>query len=142
MSAPGFDDASIVINASTSSTTYAFSSVKNTGKHNKVCVFIKSAFDLGTSAEYKFQQSQTEDPAGDWYSLPIVNYSTLTTSTDLPPEYYFTAKAFTIQHTQSAAATLLGPYEVTIAMPYFRVAYKLTGAGTLTSTVTLTRIIV
>lgn len=143
MSAPGFFDATTVFNSTTTSNSYAFSSIVNTGKNNKICVFINSNLGAGlTSAEYKFQQSFSNDPAGEWFDLPIVNYSTLTTSADTPAEYYLTSKSFTQSLTAGAGQALkLGPYEITCGAPFFRVGYKASGVGTLTAKIIVTRII-
>jgi len=143
MSQPGFYDSTIVFNSTTSATTYAGSTIVPFSQKNKYCVYISSSLGAGlTSAEFKFQQGLVNDPAGEWFDYPIVNYSTLTTSSDSPPEYYLTSKAFTQSLVAGAGvAQKLGPYEITVGMPFFRVAYKASGVGTLTSKIIVTRVL-
>lgn len=143
MSQPGFYDSTIVFNSTTTSTTYVGSTIVPFSQKNKYCVYISCGLGAGlTSAEFKFQQCLTNDANGEWFDYPIVNYSTLTTSSDTPPEYYLTSKAFTQSLTSAAGQTQkLGPYEITVGMPFFRVAYKVTGGGTLTSKIIVTRIL-
>jgi len=144
MSAPGFYDYQVLLNGTTTSNSYTYSSIINTGKNNQMCVFISLSLGAGlTSAEYKFQQSLTNDPAGEWYDYPIVNYSTLTTSVDTPAEYYLTSKSFTQSLTAGAGQALkLGPFPIIVGMPFFRVGRKASGVGTLTDKLTITRIVV
>ena len=83
-----------------------------------------------TSTEFKFQQSDSADPAGLWFSYPIDDISTITTSADSPPEFYISPRAWTQSFPSTAGvAQLLGPFEVTAGKNYARVAYKITGVG-------------
>jgi len=140
MSSPGFYDYAILFNGTTSSTSYVNSNILNAGKHNKMCIFISQTLGAGlTSAEYKFQQGLLSDQSGEWFDYPIDNIATAAVSTDTPPEFYIEPQAWTQQI--KGTPILLGPFEITIGMPFFRVKYKATGAGTLTTKIIATRII-
>lgn len=138
MSAPGFYDATTLFSGVVSNTTYAYSNVLQPSNKNKICVYIINNPGAGvTSAQYKFQQSTNQVV---WYDYPIDNIATAAISADTPPELYTPAYAWTQNFTSTSAAAL-GPFELTVGMPFFRVAYKIGGAGNLTTTIVATRIL-
>lgn len=142
MPSPGFHDLVTVVNeVATNSTSYLYSNaIPIGGANNKVCFFADVNLGAGlTSVEFKFQQGQANiTDASNWFTMPIDNVATLATSADTPPEYYIVPKAWT----QSVTATdRLGPFPITVGMPFVRVAYKVTGAGTGTFTFRMSRIL-
>lgn len=141
MSSPGFYKSTVLFDSTTTSTSYVFTSALFSTEKNKICVFINNRPGAGiTSAQYKFQQSLTESASGVWYNLPIDNIGTAAVSADTPPEFYVDAQPWT-QNFSSTSNSALGPFECTVGMPWFRVAFKATGAGTLTTTITATLIL-
>ncbi len=140
MSSPGFYTSHILYNSTTTSTTYVYSDALNTGKCNKICIYIAQTLGAGlTSAEYKIQQSLTAEPSGKWFDYPIDNIAMAVVSSDTPPEFYIEPQAWTQQI--KGTPINLGPFEVTVGMPYLRVMVKVTGIGTLTTEIIATRIV-
>jgi hypothetical protein len=142
---PGFfsNETPLVASTNITNTTYSFSSAYNTGTTNQLFAFVTGTLAGGaTSFEWKIQQSLSLS-GGTWFDTPIIDAAGIITApANVNEEYVAVARAYTIRYLLAQNGNNLGPFGFSVSMPFFRLAYKITGAGTGNFNVILSRCIV
>lgn len=123
------------ISVPVTSTSYSFTDAHPVGLRNQLG-FTVTVFDLGgaTSFEFKVQGSQTESgPFNDAPFFDIANITTVSNEAVCPVRPFV--------HSMTVAQRL-GPFPVIAIYQYYRIAYKITGAGSTTAQINVVESIV
>lgn len=134
----GFNGAVFTLSATFTSTSYLYSNSENVGHCAQSALY--AAVQLGggvTSVEIKLQQGMSGS-IGPWYDYPLVDTANKVTVSN---EYVSVVKPYVLRLDANTPSLTqgVGPIAFPLLMPYFRVAYKLTGAGTAAITVIVSR---
>ncbi len=124
----GLPDIPITTSVNLTSTSYLFSDAYAAGTCVQAFLCAKATLGAGvTSVELKFQQCLSDDPTNDWYDWPLVDVANKTTVTN---EYVSIVKSYVLRIDANAVTDKLGPIPFPLLMPFFRLAFKVTGVGT------------
>lgn len=125
----------LTISTPITSTNYSFTEAHPVCLRNQLG-FAFTVFDLGgaTSVQFKIQGSQ--DPAAPFSDMPFFDVGNITTVNN---EAVCPIRPFV--HSMTAAQRL-GPIPVLGIYQYYRVAYKITGAGSTTAQIVVVESIV
>lgn len=108
-------------------TTYSFSDIYNAGDCQQISMCVKATLNVGTtSLELKLQQGISQSALDDWFDIPLLDVANKATVSN---EYVVTAKSYVVRLDASTAGNNLGPIAFPLLMPFYRLAYKVTGVG-------------
>jgi len=107
------------------STSYAFTEAFSPGTCVQASLLVEVTLGAGvTSLDLKLQQCLSSDPAAKWWDLPLADVANATT---VAGEFLVPMAPYVFSFVTTGQ--LIGSIPVPIMLPFFRVAYKVTGVG-------------
>mgnify|MGYP001482851444 CR=1 FL=1 len=127
----------ITTSVDVTSTAYLYSSPFFVGPCVQGALCVRATLGAGvTSVELKLQQALSSDPSDAWFDWALVDSANKTTVNN---EYVSVVKSDVLRIDANTGSDPLGPIPFPLLLPYVRLAYKITGAGTANIGVLITR---